>query len=27
MVDQATKDREEGRHKVSAFLKKLNPFG
>lgn len=27
MVDQATKEREEGRHKVSAFLKKLNPFG
>jgi hypothetical protein len=27
MVDEATKQREEGRHKVSAFLKKLNPFG
>jgi SM-20-related protein len=27
MVDEATKRREEGRHKVSAFLKKLNPFG
>jgi hypothetical protein len=27
MVDQATKQREEGRHKVSALLKKLNPFG
>ena len=27
MIDQATKDREEGRQKMSAFLKKLNPFG
>ena len=27
MVDVATKEREEGRHKLSAFLKKLNPFG
>jgi hypothetical protein len=27
VVDQATVDRELGRHRVSAFFKKLNPFG